>query len=109
MPSVESFEMRLRDAFHFAGDRTVFVGEIVGGPAWVEMVRGSLLLDGRPIDNFVIEGEMIPDRNDLSETELRVVSVARIVELDKQALTAGRYRLVFLTSSDPAADGSEQG
>jgi Immunity protein 35 len=70
----DGFQMDIVDIFQFADGRTVFVGEVTGGPIFITKCRCSLWLGEKYLQEIEIEGEMIPSQQATAPTSLRSVS-----------------------------------
>lgn len=79
LPEDDAFAMNVRDVFLVADGRTVFVGEITVGPALIHGGHCELLIGGVPIDNFRIEGEVLPSPR---PPNMRAVSTEARVDVD---------------------------
>lgn len=86
----DRFEMDVVDVFNFEDGRTVFVGTVAVGPAYISACDCELTIAGDVVARFRIEGEMIPLKrapNHLrsvstnEEVDLRLVQVSKVCKL----------------------------
>ena len=83
--------MQVEDIFHFRDGRTVLVGRVEDGPAFIRRGRFGLWLDGELRGSIDVEGEMLDDGP--KPGLLRSVSTTDGVRLDREEI-AGRQLLL---------------
>jgi hypothetical protein len=85
------FEMAVKDVFAFEDGRTVFAGEITGGPNYITGCDCELLIADAPVARFRIEDEMIPSRKE--QKNLRSVSTTERVDVALLQRSKGQCKL----------------
>ena len=93
MPETKSceFEMAVKDVFAFEDGRTVFAGEITGGPNYIKGCDCELLISGSPVARFRIEDEMMPLHK--AQKNLRSVSTTEKVDVALVQRSKGQCKL----------------
>jgi hypothetical protein len=95
------FEMQIVEAFQFRDGTTVLVGPVTGDETLIKAGSCELLAGGKRHATVSLEGEMLPDGLRVRR-EYRAVSTQDSLELDREELARGGYRLVRSRTSHEA-------
>lgn len=87
------FRMEVKDLFKLADGRTVFLGQIKSNYDPIKKVRCRLMLDGRPVQDLTIEGEMIPKKTSFVGKSDRSVSTTDSVSLSSSDIQCRKCSL----------------
>lgn len=87
-----AFSLEVQDVFSFADGRTVFVGKLDTDASYVRPARCELIVDDHVLDEFDVEGEMMPTPR---KPEMRSISTSALLRVDLATL---RRPGVFLRS-----------
>lgn len=86
MSNSNYFQMNVIDVFHFSDGRVVFTGEIEG-PDFIRHGTCELIVEGKLLETFVIDGEMITEiRTDMGK-RIRSISTRKLIKIDFETVT----------------------
>jgi hypothetical protein len=85
------FVMDVVDTFAFKDGRTVIAGLVTTGPPYISACDCELVVAGKPVAEFSIEGEMLPLKR--QPNQLRAVSTRKEIDLGLIRRSKGRCKL----------------